>query len=204
MGTILASSIISDIRIDTLDEDASNYRLTDLEILKMLNNAQRFVVQHVPKANVVNDAWQLAAGILQTIPTGCIELVSVDFNMGTDGITQGAPIRIIEKEELDLLKPDWPTDTASATVQLYMFNDKDPTHFYVYPPQPATGQGYVRGPCSKSPTDIATTATAISIDDIFQSPLYHHACFQIYSMETDAYAPQKALAHYNACVTEIG
>ena len=204
MGTILASSIISDIRIDTLDEDASNYRLTDLEILKMINNAQRFVVQHVPKANVVNDPWKLSAGILQTIPAGCIELVSVDFNMGTDGITQGAPIRIIEKEELDLLKPDWPTDTASATVQLYMFNDKDPTHFYVYPPQPATGQGYVRGPCSKSPTDIATTATAISIDDIFQSPLYHHACFQIYSMETDAYAPQKALAHYNACVTEIG
>jgi len=204
MGTILASSIISDIRIDTLDEDASNYRLTDLEILKMINNAQRFVVQHVPKANVVNDPWKLAAGILQTIPTGCIELVSVDFNMGTDGITQGAPIRIIEKEELDLLKPDWPTDTASAIVQLYMFNDKDPTHFYVYPPQPSSSQGYVRGPCSKSPTDIATTATAISIDDIFQSPLYHHACFQIFSMETDAYAPQKALAHYNACVTEIG
>ncbi len=204
MGTILASSIISDIRIDTLDEDASNYRLTDLEILKMINNAQRFVVQHVPKANVVNDPWKLSAGILQTIPAGCIELISVDFNMGTDGTTQGAPIRIIEKEELDLLKPDWPTDTASATVQLYMFNDKDPTHFYVYPPQPSSSQGYVRGPCSKSPTDIATTATAISIDDIFQSPLYHHACFQIYSMETDAYAPQKALAHYNACVTEIG
>ena len=105
MGTILASSIISDVRLETLDEDSGNYRISDAEYLKLLNNGQRFIVMHVPKANVVNSAWQLAAGILQTIPTGCIELISIDFNMGTNGTTQGAPIRIIEKDDLDRLKP---------------------------------------------------------------------------------------------------
>ena len=204
MGTILASSIISDARIETLDEDSNSYRISDAEYLRMLNNAQRFIVMHVPKANVVNSAWQLAAGILQSIPTGCIELIGIDFNMGTNGTTQGAPIRIIDKDDLDLLKPDWTTVTAAATVQLYMFNDEDPSHFLVYPPQPSSSQGYVRGPCSKTPTDIATTGTAISLDDIYQSPLYHIICFYAYAGETDSYSAQKAMAHYNAAVTEIG
>lgn len=203
MGTILASAIISDMRTLTHDSTVP-YRISDADFLKKLNNAQRFIVMHVPKANVSNSPWQLVAGVVQSIPTGGIELVSVDFNMGTDGLTQGNPIRIVAIEELNGLKPDWPTATASATVQLYMFNEKDPTHFYVYPPQPAASMGYVQGPYSTSPTDIATVSTAITLSDIFASPIKKYALFETYALETDALALQQALSYYNACVTEIG
>lgn len=204
MGTILASSIISTMRQILHDEDSSAYRWTDADLLGYLNEAQRFIVQHVPKANVTNGSWVLVAGVVQTIPTGGIELISIDFNMGTAGTTLGAPIRLIERDSLDLLIPAWTTATASATVQHYMFNEDDPTHFCVYPPQPSSSFGYVRGAYSTSPTDIATTATAITLNDIFSGPMMKYALFLTYAMEIDALSLQQAVSYYNACVTEIG
>lgn len=203
MGTILASTIIAEMRPD-LHDNSVPYRWSDTDLLSKLNNGQRFIVQHVPKANVSNLPWQLAAGVLQSIPTGGIELISIDFNMGTSGTVQGAPIRIISLDELNALIPDWTTATASATVQLYVFNEEDPTHFYVYPPQPASSQGYVRGPYSTSPADVAAVGSAITLNDIFKSPLKQYMFYECYRLETDALALQQAAAYYNACVTEIG
>jgi hypothetical protein len=204
MGTILASSIISDMRDILHDTDSSNYRRTDATMLKHLNDAQRFIVQHVPKAWIVNTSFQLAAGVVQSLPTGGMELVSLDFNMGTDGSTMGAPIRLIEIDSMNILIPGWTTATAAAAVQMFMFNEKDPSHFYVYPPQPATGMGYVKGPYSTAPTDIATTGTAITLNDIFAGPMMKYGMFLELGLETDALAQQQSLSYYNLCVTEIG
>jgi hypothetical protein len=203
MGTILASALISEMR-EVLFDTVVPYRWSDKSFLTKLNNAQRFIVQHVPKANVVNDAFKLSAGVVQSIPAGGNELVSLDFNMGTDGLTIGAPIRIITIEDLTSLIPDWTTATASSIVQYFMFNEKDPSHFYVYPPQPASDQGYVKGPYSANPTDIASTDTAITLSDIFSNPMKMFALYETLRLETDALALQQAVGYYNACVMEIG
>lgn len=203
MGTILASTLISEMREVTHDEVAP-YRVSDIDFLLKINNAQRFIVQHVPKANIVNTPFQLVEGVTQSLPSDGIELISADFNMGLDGQTQGAPIRIIDMETMNRLKPDWATGTASATVQHFMFNEKDPTHFHVYPPQPESDQGYIRAPYSAPPADIASVDAVITLNDIFSNPIKMFAFYETYRIETDALALQQALTYYNACVTEIG
>lgn len=206
--SLIASTIIqgsdglSGIRGILHDTDATAYRWSNTKLLGYLNSAQRFVVMCNPKANVSNLPWQLAAGTFQTLPTGGIEIIDIMCNMGT-GTTPGSAITLIERATLDQMRPAWRADTASATVQYWMFNEKDPSHFEVYPAQPSTGMGYVQGAYAANPTDIATINDAITIPDIYQSPLEKYVLFLAYSTETSMEALQQAVGYYNTCVAEL-
>jgi len=49
------------------------------------------------------------------------------------------------------------TDTGAAEVQNYMYDEKDPLHYYVYPPQPAADPGYLELVYSAIPPPVILT-----------------------------------------------
>ena len=141
MGTITSLSVI--VKAQKVLQDATGIRWDNAELLGWLNSAQREIVLYKPNANATGKAVKLAAGTRQALPTDGVQLIDVVRNMGTSGTTPGRAVRQIERETLDAVNPDWHASSASATAKHFIYNILDPKAFYVYPPQPATNQGYV-------------------------------------------------------------
>lgn len=186
MGTILASAIIADASV-TL-QDASNTRWTAAQMLNWLNAGQREIVIMTPEAYVENVAVQLAAGTKQSLPSGGLLLLEMARNMGTDGATPGRVPRLVDRNVIDAQNPKWHTDNASAVVMEYVYDKRDKGRFYVHPPQPTSNRGYVDLIYSKYPANIASTSTAITLDDIYSNALTNYILYRAYAKDPQSVA----------------
>jgi hypothetical protein len=197
MGTVLASAIID--KVEILLKDTSNARWAASELLGWLNDAQRAIAILKPDTSVTNASVQLVQGTKQSVPTGGIALIAIRRNMGADGSTVGDAIRVIDMDVLDAAKPDWHSATyENVVVKNYMFDERDPTKFYVYPAQ-TSSPTYVEMVYATNPTEIASVSTAISLDDIYETVLMDYVLFKAYSKDGDIeQAANLAAMHYNA------
>jgi len=171
MPTITAQNCMD--KAEIILQDISNGRYGEPELLGWFNDGQRAVVGLKPDAYVKDVAVALVAGINQTIPTTGMALIGLSHNMGVGGETPGDIIRLISRSHLDAQRPSWPTDAESATVLFYMFDDRKPRIFQVYPKQPAASMGYVWMTYTDTPADIAKDKT-ILLADIYAIPLQHY------------------------------
>ena len=208
MGTIYASAIFTEVDAILLDTDKT--RWTDAEKLRYLNAGQRQAVILKPDVYTVSMVYKLAAGTKQSLPDGsvsyqtpagatipeCIQFLRLIRNMGTTGLVAGAAITPVGMDFLDAYNPTWHADTANATVKNYVYNEEDPDHFYVTPPQPTSSQGYVEGVFSAVPADVVagagpSYAVAITISDVYRDILVNYILFR-------CYAKDAAMSPYNA------
>lgn len=200
MPTITAASILGKARI--ILQDVTPVRFSNDELLGWLNSGQRDIVIEKPDACVVVASVKLASGTLQSIPAAAVRLIRAVRNMGTTGSAPGRPVKLIGMETLDRANPDWHSAKAADAVKEYMFDELDPRHFYVSPPN--TGNGYLEIVTSSSPVD-AILNGAISIDDIYETALCDYVLARAYSKDTTAPAAmQKAQAHYALYGAAIG
>jgi hypothetical protein len=191
-------------RASTLLQDTTNIRWPQAELLDWLNDGQREVVLFKPNAYSRNATVALVAGTKQSLPADALALTEVVRNMGTNGTTPGAAIRLVNREILDAQVPNWHIAPASATVKHYVFNPLDPKTFYVYPPQPATGQGRVEIIYPAIPANI-TLADNILLDDIYVTVLVNYIMHRAYSKDTEYAAnAQLASAYYQAFTAMLG
>ena len=204
MGTVLVATVFSQVRFILKDEDG--VRWTDPELLTWLNNGQREVVIFKPNACVKNTAIQLAPGTKQALPADGVQLIDIPRNMGAAGTTPGAAVRLVPREILDQAAPNWHASTPSAVVVHFTYNPNDPKTFYTYPPQPATGMGYVDMVYGAMPTDCAIgTGTVITVDDIYESVLIDYVLYRAFSKDTEfAPDPSRAAFHQSAYLSALG
>lgn len=200
MGTVLASKIAADAAELLFDEDG---RFTTSDHLKFINAGQKQALIFKPDISVSNSAVQLAAGTKQSISATGISFIKLTRNMGlSPGATPGKVIYHMDMDALDNQDADWHTATPSATIELYTFDPKDPKHFYIYPPQPGTGQGYAEQVECVLPTEIALIGDVITIDDIYETALLNYdvyRCCLIDAKQSDL-ARQLAAFHYTQFV----
>ena len=208
MGTIYASTLFTEV--DAILLDTSKVRWTDAEKLRYLNAGQRQAVILKPDVYTLSTVYKLAAGTKQSVPDGtssfqtpaavtipeCIQFLRLIRNMGTTGLVAGAAITPVGMDFMDAYNPTWHADTASAVVKHYIFNEEDPDHFYVTPPQPTSSQGYVEGVFSAAPADVVAAAgpsydVAITISDVYRDILVNYILFR-------CYAKDAAMSPYNA------
>lgn len=204
MGTILASKIVDDA--EDILTDSGNGQWAATRLFKYFNIVQRAVVLLKPDASVTRGAVVLVAGVRQTVPTGGLGLNRVIRNMGTNGTTPGAAITFIEMDVLSACIPDWNTATASATVVHYMWDERDPLYYYVYPPQPTSAFGYVDISYPVLPANVAAMGNAITLDDIYEPALIEGLCYYAYLEDAahSLYAQERAQWHWNQFVTLLG
>jgi len=179
-------------------QDITNDRFSEDELLGWFNDGEREVVALKPDAYIKELAVKLVEGVLQTIPTTAISLISLSHNMGTDGAVPGNIINLIDRKILDAQRKAWATDTASAVVRFYMFDDRKPRNFLVYPQQPASNQGYVMESYVDTPADIAKTGTML-LADIYANPIVHYMVAKALAKEPGYSAVSTAhMAIFNA------
>lgn len=191
---------------DTL-QDSNNTRWTQAELIRYLNDARRELAIYRPDIYAETASIALTAGSKQSIPS--------DGNKFLDGIRNytsadvvGRSVRLVERELLDSQSPDWHTSTTSTTIKNFMFDERNPKVFYVYPP--ATGGGHkLEILYSKSPVEITTgdlsSTTVLAKEDLYTNVIIDYILYKALSKDSEyAGNMQRATLHYQAFANAVG
>jgi hypothetical protein len=212
---LTASSIIQ--RATDIILDQEGVRWTVQELVRWLNDGQREIVLHKADSNPVTATGTLAAGTRQTLSTmtgisssNPAKLVNITRNMASGGTKRA--VRLISREILDAQTPDWHNKTAATDVLFYVYDERDPLEFFVYPP-PIAGTTQLEIKFSAYPTDIGAPSGQdytsvngnVSVKDIYGNALLDYILYRAYSKDAD-YAGNagRAAAHYQAFALSIG
>lgn len=202
MGTILASAIITKAR-DVL-QDATAVRWIDAEALRWLSEGQRYITLHRPDASAITANITLVAGTKQTLPAAAMRLLDIVRNMGVGGSTPGAPIRIVDREVLDAQVSDWHTQAGITSFKHYVYDQRNPKSFYIYPPASGTSP-QVEAVYTIVPAELAAVGNAINIDDIYEPVLLDYFLYRALSKNAEyAGDMNRATMYLNACNGALG
>lgn len=204
MGTILASKIIADAAKVMLDPDYVRNSTSDW--LKWLNAGQNQIVFFKPDISVQTSSVVQVAGTKQTLEAGDISLIKITRNMGTDGATPGTVIELVNEDQMNLQNPDWHFATADNEAVCYVFDERDPKSYYVYPPQPSSSPGYIERVVCVTPTTIADIGDPITVDDINEDSLFNYIMYRANTVNANQsiYAQTEATKYYNTLVSGLG
>ena len=180
MGSILASAVIA--QASELAKDPNNVVWTTAQGLEWINDGQRAICNLRPDASSVNHSVTLVPGTKQAV-TGR-RLFAVIRNMGVDGLTPGAAIRLVDKKIKDEFEPDWHTETVATVIDEYLYDPRNPKVFYVSPPVHGSTVVQVEITEATNPTDMALTTDAISLDDVYATALIEWVCYRFFGRDS--------------------
>jgi hypothetical protein len=192
MPTVTAQTIAD--RATLILQDEGNVRWEAAELLGWINDGQREIFVHRRDSSSRVTAVSLAAGTKQSLPADGVLLLDIKRNAGTAGTTFGAPIRRTSMDLMDAVSPGWHTATASATIKNFMYDQRTPTVYYVYPP--AATPTYVELEYAANPAQVAALGDVIGVSDDYANALLDYVLFRANSKDhEDDNAMARAQAH---------
>jgi hypothetical protein len=214
--TITAQSIIR--RATDLLQDQDSVRWPVNELVRWLNDAQRAIIKVRPDTMNTTATMRLAVGTRQSLMSGTAaagvaalspvpsKLIEITRNMAASSAKQA--VRQIERALMDRQSPEWHSITPVIDVRNYMFDERDPRCFYVYPP--ATSASELEVMYSAYPTDITEPANGslytaisgnVSLPDIYADDLLHLVLAKAYMKDSEYAGDVNRAASYVALVT---
>lgn len=201
MGTLLASEIIA--QASELAQDETNVTWSVAQSLEWLNDGQKAIASRRPDASVSVASILLDTGTKQMIAGR--RLMGITRNMGSDGLTPGRSIRLVERGIKDDFNPDWHTDTATLVVKEYIYDARLPQDFYVWPPVDTAADVYIETIESVTPADVAAESDVISINDIYAPPLIEWIVYRFFARDAEEVPEmQRAAMHFNNFFSLLG
>lgn len=201
MGTILASTLIA--QASEIAQDETNVTWSTAQALEWLNEGQKAVASMRPDASVSVAPILLVPGTKQTIAGR--RLMGISRNMGSDGLTDGRAIRLVERGIKDDYNPDWHTDTATLEVKEYIYDGRLPQDFWVWPPVSPAAAVYIETIEAVNPDDLTAVTDAISVSDIYAPPIIEWMCYRFFARDAEEVPEiQRAATHFNNFFTLIG
>lgn len=167
--------------------DEAFQSIKGLDWFEWINDAQRAVCLLRPDAKSDISTFLLVTGTKQQIPAGTRRLQQLLRNMGTAGSTPGKAIRgPVPREDLDAVNPDWHKSTYHGTeVEQYIYEENNPTFFYVYPGLQSAATLYVEAVVSKDPTDVSDHNSNLDIPDIFAPAVVEWVLYRAWARDSE-------------------
>lgn len=202
----MATTKIVDLikRAEIITQDKTSVRWPKEEWLTWYNDAILFVVNRRPDKAVKNADFALdITNSKQELPSDALSLFTVTRN-----ITSGKPVRQLSRNQLDDQYNDWHSHT-SDNVDHYIYDERDPTHFYVYPRPVTAGHlievVYPFAPEAIEITEFDTDITVIGIDDSFVNSIIDFMLYRAYSKDADYSSNgQRAMNSLQAAESGLG
>lgn len=180
--------------VGTLSDDASiTWTLQDL--CRYGSDGQRDMHVYRPDLFNQNITHFLVPGVKQALPANGSKLIDIPANAaGTQG-----PVTRIQRAMLDAQVRGWRTHRGSLTIDHFMYDEREPTVFDVYPPA-LTGAAVLLD-YAEIPADwpippanalLANLTGDINVPDLQATALHHYICFRCYAEGTES--AQAALA----------
>lgn len=201
MATIKVVDVIG--RAERIIQDTTNTRWPKQEWLDWYNDANLAVVNIRPDAHVVNGVLNLAPNSSkQTIDSDGLKLIDVLANTSS-----GKVIRKIDRRQLDDQVESW-HKTTGTDVQHYMYDDRDPKNFYIFP-QPSTAHDvnyiYATAPVQVVIANFETDTQIMTLDDSYLNVILDFMLSRAYSKDADyAENSQRSQMHLNQFLQALG
>lgn len=176
-------------------------RWLDAELLRWVNLGQQTIVTMRPDANAPGQNLTLVAGTRQTLPAGGQLLLDIARNMGADGLTPGKPVRLVQRELLDM-NPSWHTETPAAYVSNYAYDERIPVEYWVYPPAQAGIKVFAT--VAMTPATVDATGDSLDIGIRFEGALLDYLLFRAFSKDAAVGSQQRAVTHFKSFALALG
>jgi hypothetical protein len=177
----------------------------DIYLLSWLNSGLKEVAIYKPNAHVITASVQCQPGTKQVLPAGGLMPIDISRNMGVNGTAPGKVITPLSRQSLDSSNPDWHTTAPSAVAKHFVYDPRYPKMYYVYPPQPATGMGYIELTYGATPESLTDLSGTIWLDSIFENILVDYIVYRAYGRDsTDPASAAASKSHYDAFTTALG
>ncbi len=199
---LTAANILT--RASDIIQDQTNVRWPVDELLRYLNDGRREIAIARPDLYATTAVITLASGTRQELPADGSRFLDAIRNMSgaSAPYSAGRAVRVVEREILDAQKPDWHTETATAVISHFMFDERNPRVFYVYPPASGAKLEVVY---SQTPVEISSTATELTNEDIYAGALVDYVCYRAFSKDSEyAGNAQRAVLHYQQFSNSLG
>jgi hypothetical protein len=128
--SLLVSTFLKSVRTTLQETTTDGIRWTVAELVDYLNQSYDWLIGVAPEAFTDNSPFECVAGTRQQLPDFSVRLIDVTRNL--EGSMRA--INLIGRERIDRLIPDWHSHNASKEQQHFVYDERDPKWFYVYPP----------------------------------------------------------------------
>lgn len=208
MAVTTVGTVIRNAKLVLQEVTAAGTRWTNEELIGWLNEAYQAIVQIKPDASAINTSVELVEGTRQEIPSDGMRLIDVVRN--TAVASQKMGIMVTTRRSLDTTRRSWHGDDPSVDVEQYMFDDQDPTRFYVYPPAATGAEVELIYSSTPSPHDVALGLTGleaetIRLNDSYAPVITDYILYRAYSKDAEHAANlNRAQMHMQAYMGSLG
>lgn len=181
-------------------KDPEFVRWTKDELLSYLDEAQREIAR-TPGANVKTVMHSLVEGTKQAMPDDAYAMLTITRNWSEcDNPT--LPVRITTRALLDSFNPFWHMDPCTAVVENYVYDDRTPREFFVYPPN--DGYGTVELMYCAIPEKLTSITDSLELREEFEVPLMMYTLYRAYTKDSDYSAGlQLASSFYTSYMSSL-
>lgn len=200
--SLVTTKIITS-RVNNLLNDPDYIRWSEAELLDYLNDALKAVVIRRPDAHVVElDAFVCAEGTKQSLPDHALRLIDIICNASGRAITGPYKRKVLDENYVN-----WYAGKEAAEAQLYVYDERRPKTFYLYPGVVADTE--IELSYSKAPDAITLAqheaGQVIPLDDIYQNAIIEWVQYRCYGKDAEYAAdPAKSTSHLNAFENQLG
>lgn len=225
MATIKVIDVLYQVSNMLLDTSPQFTRFKERELVMWLNDGQRAIAKYLPFSCSRIDVMKLNAGTRQSIaniPANRIKmgdgstsvnvrglsLISINRNMGTNGLVAGYPVRVVPSEVQDNIDQSWHMNAGNGSIEHYVYNPILPKDFYVVPAVSPSIDTWVEIAYLAIPNELPLPATdaetlytsgaaqqalVISLDDSYFDDLVNYILARAYLKDSE-YAANQVLA----------
>lgn len=182
-------------------KDPDYVRWPEDELLGWLSEAQ-VATARVPGAYSIHKVIDLKEGTRQSLPEDAWALVTILRNVDEDGETPITPVRVVTRALLDSCIPRWHMGPRKMLAENYVYDEREPRIFYVYPPN--NGYGKVEAVYQGIPPALTSVDDEIVLDDSYAPALLSYVLYRAFSKESD-YSPGigNASSYFSAYNNEL-
>lgn len=186
-------------RASHLLADTQFERWSEASLLDYLNEARLRVALARPDAAAVSEVVRLDPGTRQELPQGGARLLDVVRNMGPDGATPGESVRLADRETLDAVDGGWHAALGQGVVHHYLFDDRLPASYLVYPPASASPEVWLEIVYARTPAPLTSPVQAVGLPEAFGAPLADFVLHRAFAADAEsAESLARSAAHLEA------
>lgn len=177
-------------------QDEEHVRWEVPELVMWINDGAREIVSRKRSARAVTVALALEGGAYQVLPQRTVQLLDVIRNLGMDGGSPGRAIRRVDRQLMDDQVPNWHAMKPSASIKHFMFDERAPTVFHVYPPAVADTQ--IECLISQLPPFVTEVSDVIDLSSEYMNLILAYVVYRALSKDSEFSNGTVAALHYQA------
>ena len=180
-------------QIQLSDVDKTTW--SEVLLKSALNQAIGLLLLVRPDASARRIIHTCVAGTEQSLSSGYARLLKVIRNVTGASNTPGRAIRMVSMHDLDRGDPNWHSTTQSTIAHEYVFDEQNPTTFWLYPPIQAGTKVQIEA--SESLPAITSLEDDFPLDSVFAQPVKE---LMLYLILSDT---QGSTNHYNLAMNML-